>query len=56
MFCSTLLLDGQEESHTDDAYRPERAYPATKRVILFSPHPDDDVISGNVFKINKTGS
>jgi glucosamine-6-phosphate deaminase len=30
---------------SDDSKRPERAIPATKRVIIFSPHPDDDVIS-----------
>jgi glucosamine-6-phosphate deaminase len=43
--------------NTDDAYRPERAYPATKRVILFSPHPDDDVISmgGTFSKLIKQG-
>ena len=29
----------------DDSQRPERKSPASKRVILFSPHPDDDVIS-----------
>ncbi|WP_242916240.1 glucosamine-6-phosphate deaminase [Pontibacter liquoris] len=29
----------------DDKQRPERAEPASKRVIIFSPHPDDDVIS-----------
>ncbi|GGE10722.1 MULTISPECIES: glucosamine-6-phosphate deaminase [Sphingobacterium] len=29
----------------DDSNRPERAEPAHKNVILFSPHPDDDVIS-----------
>lgn len=29
----------------DDSTRPERANPAKKRVIIFSPHPDDDVIS-----------
>ncbi|WP_044632214.1 glucosamine-6-phosphate deaminase [Neotamlana sedimentorum] len=29
----------------DDKYRPERSTPAKKRVIIFSPHPDDDVIS-----------
>ena len=29
----------------DDPYRPERAYPYPKRVVVFSPHPDDDVIS-----------
>ncbi len=31
--------------NTDDSSRPERALPGKKRVILFSPHPDDDVIS-----------
>ena len=29
----------------DDKYRPERAAPFPKRVLIFSPHPDDDVIS-----------
>lgn len=29
----------------DDTYRPERALPYPKRVLVFSPHPDDDVIS-----------
>ncbi|WP_276496322.1 glucosamine-6-phosphate deaminase [Pontibacter litorisediminis] len=29
----------------DDTQRPERAEPAQKRVVIFSPHPDDDVIS-----------
>ncbi|MDR0976167.1 MAG: glucosamine-6-phosphate deaminase [Prevotellaceae bacterium] len=29
----------------DDTYRPERAKPYPKRVVIFSPHPDDDVIS-----------
>lgn len=29
----------------DDTHRPERAEPSKKRVIIFSPHPDDDVIS-----------
>ena len=29
----------------DDTYRPERAKPFPKRVLVFSPHPDDDVIS-----------
>ncbi|QCR22265.1 glucosamine-6-phosphate deaminase [Pontibacter sp. SGAir0037] len=29
----------------DDSQRPERAEPAQKRVVIFSPHPDDDVIS-----------
>jgi glucosamine-6-phosphate deaminase len=31
--------------NADDTYRPERALPEKKRVIIFSPHPDDDVIS-----------
>ena len=31
--------------NVDDSNRPERAEPARKNVILFSPHPDDDVIS-----------
>jgi glucosamine-6-phosphate deaminase len=29
----------------DDSQRPERANPAKKRAVIFSPHPDDDVIS-----------
>ena len=29
----------------DDTFRPERANPAHKRIVVFSPHPDDDVIS-----------
>ncbi len=29
----------------DDSTRPERAKPYPKRIIVFSPHPDDDVIS-----------
>lgn len=31
--------------NVDDTHRPERANPAKKRVLIFSPHPDDDVIS-----------
>lgn len=31
--------------NADDTYRPERATPFPKRVLIFSPHPDDDVIS-----------
>ena len=31
--------------NADDSQRPERAEPAIKRVVIFSPHPDDDVIS-----------
>jgi glucosamine-6-phosphate deaminase len=29
----------------DDTTRPERSKPFPKRVVIFSPHPDDDVIS-----------
>ena len=41
--------------NVDDSKRPERALPASKRVIVFSPHPDDDVISmgGTLFKLQK---
>lgn len=31
--------------HSEDQNRPERALPNKKRCIIFSPHPDDDVIS-----------
>ncbi len=31
--------------NADDSHRPERASPFPKRVVIFSPHPDDDVIS-----------
>ncbi|MCD9564150.1 glucosamine-6-phosphate deaminase [Tenacibaculum maritimum] len=31
--------------NADDSNRPERATPEKKRVLIFSPHPDDDVIS-----------
>ena len=31
--------------NADDSTRPERALPFPKRVVVFSPHPDDDVIS-----------
>lgn len=31
--------------NADDSQRPERAQPAQKRSLIFSPHPDDDVIS-----------
>lgn len=37
--------------NADDTNRPERAKPFPKNVIIFSPHPDDDVISmGGTFK------
>ncbi len=31
--------------NADDSTRPERAKPYPKKVLIFSPHPDDDVIS-----------
>ncbi|PKP35537.1 MAG: glucosamine-6-phosphate deaminase [Bacteroidetes bacterium HGW-Bacteroidetes-17] len=31
--------------NADDSNRPERAKPFPKKVLVFSPHPDDDVIS-----------
>ena len=31
--------------HADDTHRPERAKPFPKKVLIFSPHPDDDIIS-----------
>ena len=31
--------------NADDTYRPERVKPYPKRIVVFSPHPDDDVIS-----------
>lgn len=31
--------------NADDSTRPERALPYPKQIIVFSPHPDDDVIS-----------
>jgi len=31
--------------NSDESKRPERAEPSKKRVLIFSPHPDDDVIS-----------
>lgn len=37
--------------NADDSNRPERALPYPKRVLVFSPHPDDDVISmGGTFQ------
>ncbi len=38
-------LAGRQTRCRRFSHRPERAIPATKRVIIFSPHPDDDVIS-----------
>jgi len=41
----------------DDSNRPERAEPKHKRVLIFSPHPDDDVISmgGTVMRLIEQG-
>lgn len=41
----------------DDTYRPERALPYPKRVMVFSPHPDDDVIAmgGTLQRLVKQG-
>ncbi len=43
--------------NADDTNRPERAEPASKRVVLFSPHPDDDVISmgGTFMRLHDQG-
>lgn len=43
--------------NADDTYRPERAEPARKRVIIFSPHPDDDIISmgGTFIRLHEQG-
>lgn len=39
------------KANADDANRPERANPVKKRCIIFSPHPDDDIISmGGTFQ------
>ena len=41
----------------DDTFRPERALPYPKRVVVFSPHPDDDVISmgGTIRRLMQQG-
>ncbi|MEL6865601.1 MAG: glucosamine-6-phosphate deaminase [Bacteroidota bacterium] len=43
--------------NADDTHRPERARPARKRAIIFSPHPDDDVISmgGTFIRLHDQG-
>lgn len=39
------------KANAEDTNRPERANPVKKRVIIFSPHPDDDIISmGGTFQ------
>ena len=47
---------GGKPNH-DDTNRPERANPAKKRVLIFSPHPDDDVISmgGTLLRLVEQG-
>ncbi len=44
--------------NADDTFRPERAKPFPKRVIVFSPHPDDDVISmgGTIRRLIQQGN
>ena len=44
--------------NADDSTRPERALPFPKRVIVFSPHPDDDVISmgGTIRRLIQQGN
>lgn len=43
--------------NADDSCRPERATPYPKDVLIFSPHPDDDVISmgGTFARLIKQG-
>ncbi|NKI27056.1 glucosamine-6-phosphate deaminase [Arenibacter sp. 6A1] len=43
--------------NADDTNRPERAEPAKKRVLIFSPHPDDDIISmgGTFMRLQEQG-
>ena len=43
--------------HADDTYRPERQKPYPKRVLIFSPHPDDAVVSmgGTVQRLIQQG-
>jgi len=43
--------------NADDTTRPERASPFPKRVVIFSPHPDDDVISmgGTLARLSEHG-
>lgn len=43
--------------NADDSTRPERATPFPKRVVIFSPHPDDDVISmgGTLARLSEHG-
>jgi glucosamine-6-phosphate deaminase len=43
--------------NAEDTNRPERANPTKKRVLIFSPHPDDDIISmgGTFIRLHEQG-
>ncbi|MDI6046632.1 glucosamine-6-phosphate deaminase [Flavobacterium yafengii] len=43
--------------NAEDSNRPERAEPARKKVLIFSPHPDDDIISmgGTFMRLQQQG-
>jgi len=43
--------------NADDSARPERAKPFPKRILVFSPHPDDDVFSmgGTLLRLVQQG-
>lgn len=43
--------------NADDSNRPERARPIKKRCLIFSPHPDDDIISmgGTFIRLQEQG-
>ena len=43
--------------NADDSKRPERAEPVKKQVLVFSPHPDDDIISmgGTLKRLQEQG-
>lgn len=43
--------------NADDTYRPERAKPFPKKVLVFSPHPDDDVLAmgGTLMRLVEQG-
>lgn len=45
------------KANADDTNRPERAEPSRKKVLIFSPHPDDDIISmgGTFMRLQEQG-
>ncbi|GAA4304921.1 glucosamine-6-phosphate deaminase [Compostibacter hankyongensis] len=53
--CITGWPGGKPHVHIPN--HPERSEPASKRVILFSPHPDDDIISmgGTFIRLHEQG-